>query len=240
MRDPMMAILFFAILAVHIFAGEAGYADISSLSKPLLLLSLIAFVILEILRGIKSAFAFLALAGLFFSLIGDILLIFQEWGDYFVYGLGAFLTAHVFYIFAFNKTYLENHEIRLLKRYGWVSMLIVAYGFFFFNTVKDFLHEMMGPVLIYMMVISVMMMVALNRYKKVKNSSFFWIAIGAFSFFASDSLLAWNKFVREIDYSHFLIMFTYGFAQFGIAKGAIIQIRDTSLKSIPKESEPIG
>jgi len=235
-KDRLLAIIYSAILFIHLYVGASGWENWAGISKPFLLITLIAFVFFEVLKKERSSFALLILGGLFFSLLGDVFLIFQENGDYFLYGIGAFMLAHVCYIFAFNKTYLENHEIRLLKRFGWITMVIVAYGYFFFNTIKDFLHDMIGPVLVYTMVISVMIMIALNRFKKVNDASFYWIAFGAFSFLLSDSLIAWNKFVRDLDYAHFMIMATYGVAQYGIARGAIIQIRDTSRISIPKEA----
>jgi len=214
---------------------------IANISKPALLSVLIAYFFIDLLNGKKDSFGFLILAGLSFSLIGDILLIFQdELAIYFMLGLGSFLIAHLLFIAAFTKTYLVNHEIKFLQRYGWVMLLIVAYAWFFFDAVKASLGSMMGPVLIYIMVISLMLLIALNRFRKVSAASFAWITVGAFFFVASDSLLAWNKFFRELDHSHLLIMLTYGLAQYGIARGAVSQLRHVSSKSISTQPESIG
>lgn len=240
-RDSIFSLFYFLILAVHIFAGEQDQGMIANISKPALLSVLIAYFFIDLLNGKKDSFGFLILAGLSFSLIGDILLIFQdELAIYFMLGLGSFLIAHLLFIAAFTKTYLVNHEIKFLQRYGWVMLLIVAYAWFFFDAVKALLGSMMGPVLIYIMVISLMLLIALNRFRKVSAASFAWITAGAFFFVASDSLLAWNKFVRELDHSHLLIMLTYGLAQYGIAKGAVSQLRDVSSKSISTQPEAIG
>jgi len=235
-RDGLFSLVYFLILAVHIYAGEQHYEMIATVSKPAILSSLIVFFILNILKNKKSSFGILILAGLCFSLVGDFLLIFQETPIYFTLGLGGFLVAHIFYIVAFTKTYLKNHEISLIKKYGWVMLLIAAYAWFFFNAIRDFLGSMIGPVLVYTMVISLMLLIALNRFRKVSTSSFVWIALGAFFFVASDSLLAWNKFVRDLDHAHLLIMLTYGLAQYGIARGAVVQLRDVSSKSISTQS----
>ena len=214
---------------------------IANISKPALLSVLIAYFFIDLLNGKKDSFGFLILAGLSFSLIGDILLIFQdELAIYFMLGLGSFLIAHLLFIAAFTKTYLVNHEIKFLQRYGWVMLLIVTYAWFFFDAVKASLGSMMGPVLIYIMVISLMLLIALNRFRKVSAASFAWITVGAFFFVASDSLLAWNKFFRELDHSHLLIMLTYGLAQYGIARGAVSQLRHVSSKSISTQPESIG
>jgi uncharacterized membrane protein YhhN len=55
------------------------------------------------------------------------------------------------------------------------------------------------------------------------------MASGAVLFVASDSILAWNKFVNHVPHSHLLIMGTYGLAQWGIAMGAVIQIQHVRL-----------
>jgi uncharacterized membrane protein YhhN len=241
-RDTIFSLVYFLVLGVHIIAGEQDQSVIANISKPAILSSLIVYFLVNLLKSQRrDSFGILILAGLSFSLIGDVLLIFQgELPIYFMLGLGSFLVAHILYIASFTKTYLLNHEIKFLQRYGWVMLLIVAYAWFFFDAVKDFLGSMMGPVLIYIMVISLMLLIALNRFRKVSAASFTWIVLGALFFVASDSLLAWNKFVRELDHSHLLIMLTYGLAQYGIAKGAVSQLRDVSSKSISTQPEAIG
>ena len=164
--------------------------------------------------------------GLIFSLGGDTLLMFQDQGGFFVYGLSSFLLAHIFYILAFFRTNRKNHEIPLIKRQGWVMVLIVAYGFLFFREIKDDLGSMIGPVMIYTMAITLMLLLAANRYKKVSDKSYWFVLGGALLFVASDSILAWNKFVHHLDWSHTLIMSTYGLAQLFIAQGAILQLED--------------
>jgi uncharacterized membrane protein YhhN len=233
-RDTVFSILYFFVLAVHIFAGEQDHTMIADISKPFILTILIVYFLVDVLKSEqRNSFYYLILSGLFFSLIGDVLLIFQEESSmYFMLGLGSFLTAHILFIAAFTKTYLVNHEIKFLQKYGWAMLLVVAYGWFFFNAIKDFLGSMIGPVMVYTMVISLMLLIALNRFRKVSTASFLWIAAGAFFFVASDSLLAWNKFVRELDHSHLLIMLTYGLAQYGITRGAVLQLRNVSSKSI--------
>lgn len=231
-RDSVFSIVYLLLLAIHLLSGELDQAFLKALTKPALLSSLIAYFGLNTANFGKSKFGLFLLLGLVFSLGGDVLLMFQAEEGFFMFGLGSFLIAHLFYIAAFTKTYEENHEIKLLKKYGWVMLVVVGYAYFFFNAIKDFLHDMVGPVLVYTMVISLMLLIALNRYKKVSGSSFTYVAVGAALFVASDSILAWNKFVRELDHAHLWIMMTYGLAQFGIAKGGVVQVRDQSVKSI--------
>ena len=50
-----------------------------------------------------------------------------------------------------------------------------------------------------------------------------WVGVGAISFTASDSLLAWNKFVTPLRYGRVFLMITYHLGQIAIMIGAILQ-----------------
>jgi len=80
---------------------------------------------------------------------------------------------------------------------------------------------MFVPALIYMIVILLMSISALNRYERVSLRSFTEVFIGALLFMVSDSLLAINKFSQPIPSASFFIMLTYITAQYFIVKGMI-------------------
>ena len=88
----------------------------------------------------------------------------------------------------------------------------------------------MVPVMLYMVVILVMSLVALNRFRRVEYHSFVLVFAGALSFMASDSLLAINKFYVSFPLSGFLIMLTYIAAQYLIVKGTLAQLASERLK----------
>lgn len=222
----LFTILYLLLLIVHLLAGEMNLEQMAFITKPFLVLSLLLIFFYYQRKYVSNRFSKYISLGLFFCLAGDVLLMNQDQANFFVYGLAAFLMGHVFYILGFFRTYLDNHEIPLLKKQGWVMVLIVAYGFLFFRQIKDHLGEMIGPVIIYTMVITLMLLIAANRYKKVSPESFRYIFFGALLFVASDSILAWNKFVHSIDFSHAWIMATYGLAQLFITTGAVLQLKD--------------
>ena len=224
-------LLFGAILSLHLFASIFKYESLANFSKPFILLSLLFFILSASKGLVKSSFFKLILAGFAFSLIGDVLLIFQSKGPmFFIGGLGAFLIAHIAYIIAFTKTYRNEHDIALIKRHGWMMLGIFAYAYLFFKGLQDHLGEMIGPVLVYTIAISLMLLLAINRYKRVSDKSFWPIFVGAVLFVASDSLLAWNKFVDPLPLQNLSIMLTYGLAQLGICYGAIFQLKDQAQK----------
>lgn len=214
-------------MGIHLYAGSTLNAQLAFYTKPLLLVSLILFLYFATKQAERNKFKNLILLGLVFSLSGDVFLLFQsEVETYFTAGLISFFIAHVFYIWAFSKTYLKNHNIPIIKRQGWVMILILAYGFLFYKAIENDLGKMVGPVIFYTVVITLMLLIAVNRFERVSSYSFWFIALGAALFVASDSILAWNKFKSPLPYSHIQIMGTYGLAQLFIVLGAIRQIQD--------------
>ncbi|MNR29801.1 YhhN-like protein [compost metagenome] len=77
------------------------------------------------------------------------------------------------------------------------------------------------PVMVYTFVISMMMMMAAFRNQRVNTLSFNLILAGALCFLLSDSILAYNKFVKGFDFAGVLIMASYMAAQYLITMGAV-------------------
>ncbi len=84
------------------------------------------------------------------------------------------------------------------------------------------------PVILYVIVISLMAIFALNRKNRVTPSSFKLIFLGAVLFVISDSFIALNKFLIQIPYNGVWVMLTYMLAQYLIAEGAKKTILFTS------------
>jgi uncharacterized membrane protein YhhN len=117
-------------------------------------------------------------AALFFSLLGDVFLIFSdEQPLFFLLGLGSFLLAHLVYIFL--NLNLVNTEDRKLK-FKWHDLLFGIYGLFMFSFIRPDLGDMMIPALIYTVVICIMGITASKRWGRTDKASFWYIMIGAF------------------------------------------------------------
>jgi uncharacterized membrane protein YhhN len=190
--------------------------------KPTLLLSLGIYFFHETEKTAHKKQRNRILWGAFFSIVGDIVLIQPA---FFVYGLGAFLIAHVCYISAF---YLDNDGIifkkndRILPTIG-----ILAYGTLFLSIVLPKVgNALLIPVAIYGFTILTMLLMALNRWKNVEKTSFNWVIIGAILFVISDSILAINRFVQPLPFAGILIMSTYGIGQFLIINGVLKHIKN--------------
>ena len=164
-------------------------------TKPL---PLIAMMVLLRPVTFYSKFVFIALL---FSVIGDLLLEFNT--SMFVFGLIAFLLAHIAYTTAFLK--------RSRKLMAIPFVLLMGYGAVVYWLLYPGLGKMALPVLIYIVVILIMSWrsMAQNDYDK---KAVFAVA-GSLLFVVSDSLIAFNKFYVEIQYAHYLIMISYWAAQ---------------------------
>ncbi|GAB3008140.1 lysoplasmalogenase [Cyclobacterium sediminis] len=187
-------------------------------TKPLIMLSLLLYF-LQSTKLIKGSLLRITVsAGLFFSFLGDALLLNK---DLFLYGLGAFFMTHVCYIIAFKLTQnqtLNLFKVNFIKMFVYNLPLYILTAFIYF-LIHAQLNELKIPVIIYTMAIVMMVTMARERYGRTNNSSFWQLFIGAFLFFISDSLLALDRFFYPIIDGDLYIMGTYILGQLLIIMG---------------------
>lgn len=203
------SIFFLAVVVLHI-AGVLFNQKLAFVSKPFLMTSL---VIIYLVSVKKSSFWFIS--ALFFSFWGDVLLLFKE--QFFVFGLGSFLLAHILYI-KITSAFIKKIS---LQKVVLVCLPFVAFLFSFLFLIKDNLAEMIVPVIIYGIVISSFGAVALLNYVQEKSTANLWLFLGAIIFIISDSLIAINKFYEPKEMYQICIMLTYIVAQYLICKAVI-------------------
>ncbi len=218
-KYPQFSFAFAIIFFAELIAVTNNLTEIRFATKPLITISLMLFVYFTIKR--KSRFTNKILMGLFFSLLGDVFLMFNHVDErFFMLGLGTFLIAHLFYIAAF---YLDStNKIEVQRRY--ILPIFFVFGFFclsYYAMLRPNLGDMNIPVLVYSFVITMMAIMAALRYGKTNSKSFAWVLLGAILFVTSDSILAYNKFVERLEIGDLLIMITYMLAQFLIAMGTV-------------------
>ncbi|NWD70833.1 lysoplasmalogenase [Pseudomonas gingeri] len=153
--------------------------------------------------------------GLIFSLLGDVLLAWP--GDLFVFGLGAFLVAHLAYL----KAYLG--DCRRLAPLPLLLALLIGAGLLGILMSKG-LGELLIPVTVYALDISAMLWRALARLgSDVPKRSALLAAAGALTFAFSDSLIGIDRFVVKFAAAPYLIIIAYWLGQWGIAASAFSQ-----------------
>ncbi len=191
--------------------------------KPLLLLTLSYYFYLST-RGVSSKFSRYMQMGLLFSLLGDILLMFTSLSElYFIFGLLAFLCAHVSYCLAFIASFRKN-QFSLPEMFLAAMPFLLMSGTVFY-ILMPYLKSMLVPVLAYILVITAMGIFSALRYKSVERRSYYSILAGALFFMLSDTLLAFNKFYQPFNYTGIAIMSTYILAQYLLVEGSLIAIQ---------------
>ena len=195
--------------------------------KPVMMLILSSWFFYKS-RRVGDRFTLLIQAGMFFSLIGDIALMFQHLDDFnFLIGLASFLIAQLCYAIGFLHNIVDVGP----ARGGLVSTLaavaLVAYGYFFASSLIPAVDDGIAvPVGIYVAAISLMGVMAAFRFGRTFMQSFILTMMGALFFVASDSILAINRFLRPLDHASWSVILTYAIAQLCIAWGALIHVLD--------------
>lgn len=195
-----------------------GNSEYRFFSKPLILLGLILYFY-RITKPIASTLLTKSiLSALVFSWIGDILLL---WNHLFVYGLGAFLMAHVCYIIGFKVAQDGKPNLGKVNfvRSFFFNLPIYLAAALTFNLINPNLGSLKIPVIAYIIVIVSMVAMARDRFKKCNASSFWQVFIGAILFFISDGAIAISRFFMEFPESGIVIMGTYATAQLLIVMG---------------------
>lgn len=157
----------------------------------------------------------LVVIGLIFCIAGDAFLL-KNGSQWFMFGLSSFLVGHLFYVAAMIRrwefSFLALLCVIPIGAYSWLIGGQLHNGIMANSGQSD----LWLPVAIYVSVISVMCWIAIM-------SRNWHAAVGAVLFAASDSILAWNKFVSIVPASGFWIMLTYFTAQLLIA-GSIANV----------------
>ena len=217
------AYLYILIGITEVAAECTQHGMIRYITKPLLMPALVAFYILS-LTGSPTRADRLMIAAWFFSWIGDIVLMLAGADrGYFLLGLVSFLVTHILFAIAFMMV-RDRSATPILKSKPWILIPLMAYLAGLMSLVFPVLGiDMRIPVVIYAIVIGTMIVFALNRYKRVGDSSFALVFGGVLLFMFSDSLIAVNKFLCQgtLSMAGVGIMALYIAGQYLIARGML-------------------
>ncbi|TDO23435.1 lysoplasmalogenase [Sediminibacterium goheungense] len=214
-KRKILLVIFLLLLLMHCFSIQVEMNQIRTITKVMLVPLLILHLIVN--RSFTSA-GYLPLIALFFSWLGDILLL-GEGTAFFLSGMTAFVMTHVSYSLGFLKIHPVTTKDRGYFLYPFMALLIVSSLVFFF--LRNDLGSYLIPVFVYMMFISGMAALALHTYanQQVKAIVSYTFIPGALLFVISDALLAINMFRMHHPVLEVLVMLTYGLAQFFIVRG---------------------
>ena len=181
--------------------------------KPLVLLSLLALYTLSVSK--RNKWYILALV---FSFLGDVFLLF-EGQLFFMIGLVSFLIAHLLFIKIILGWLTKSSLYTIIVAF--IPFLITFSGLIYM--LKDSLNELLIPVIIYGITISLFGVVSLLNYLNTKTAKALWMFFGALVFITSDSILAINKFYFSKEIFGILLMVTYIVAQYLIYRSMILK-----------------
>lgn len=163
----------------------------------------------------------LGLVAIVLCACGDVLLT-QSIEQSFVYGLGAFVVGHIFYLIAFLQ--FANKRFIIAKLVMAIIVLCITIGLAMI--ILPVTENLLIPVSIYVGIITSMVVAAIFAWSK----SMLHIG-GAIIFMISDTILAWNMFLVPLPYASIGIMLTYYVAQFCIVAGLIKLFTDRQIHS---------
>ena len=192
---------------IHFRASSRGPRKQVYIFKPLTTL----FILLNAVQlgwENPSLYKYAILAGLIFSLSGDVFLMLPS--DRFLAGLFSFLIGHIGYIVAF--TFETGFSFSLLP-----LLPFALSGTVMFAILAPHTGKMKFPVSAYIMVILVMVWQACARWSQTGETGALLAFLGAVLFVISDSVLALDRFRGKFKAARLLTLVTYFSAQWLIA-----------------------
>jgi uncharacterized membrane protein YhhN len=227
-RNTPLNLGLYGLATLGTIAGEVtGSHVVTYVCKPLMLVILSSWFFFNS-RRVGDRFTLLVQAGLFFSLVGDIALMFQHVDDFnFLIGLGAFMIAQLCYAMGFFQNITDIGMARTNMIAAVIAVGMVAYGYFFASRlIRVVEYPIAIPVGVYAASITLMSVAAAFRLGRTFPRSFALVLIGALFFVLSDSLLAVDRFMEPLSHSKWSVMVTYAIAQVLIAAGALEHVLD--------------
>jgi uncharacterized membrane protein YhhN len=216
------------MLALFAATGEAvavlrNNQKLEYFAKPAVMVCLL--IALYTATGLQGTALWFGL-GVLLSLIGDVVLIHPS-DRMFILGLIAFLFTHIFYLIGFKA------ELLNVTPWSFVLMFfILINGWRLLRRIIGAMRlkrqtSLVNPVIVYSLLISLMLYAAMSTIfdPEWKTSATFFVSVGAFLFYISDLILAWNKFVSPMKNAGILNVITYYLGQIGLIAGVISQLR---------------
>ncbi|HEY0426217.1 MAG TPA: lysoplasmalogenase [Pyrinomonadaceae bacterium] len=217
-KNQSLSIIFFIALFIECLAISFNLESIRFVSKPSLMLILLVYFWAKA-QSLVSQKRLIMLA-LFCSWLGDVFLLFEKQNPrLFVYGLGSFLAAHLFYIVYFYQIRTKNRVdtgLQILPVFA-VLMYVIS----LFALLAPQLGKLQIPVAFYTLTLAIMLLTSIHAFAAKNRDFAIFCVAGTSLFVVSDSLLAINRFYQPFAFAGVLIMLTYAVAQFLITVGAL-------------------
>jgi len=209
-----------ALLAILGVEG-AGLIGLHYLFKPLTTLLLVVMV--WRLPAHEPVYRRAVLVGLLLSLLGDVFLMLP--GDWFAFGLGSFLLAHLAYLRA-----LRSRGAWFKPVFPLLGYLLIAGGVLVYLW-PHVPAALKAPVTVYVIALAAMASQAACVFHARPGAATRSAAWGGLLFVASDAMLAIDKFASPIAHASTWVLITYWLAQWGIARSVTTRASEQSTRA---------
>ena len=216
----MLIILAFIFAGLESLALYKGWRKLEFVVKPAVMVCL--FIWLYFTAGLKGTLLWFGV-GIIFSLAGDAFLLFID--RFFIFGLIAFLLAHIAYLVGFNVPPPQGLDM-------WTFGVTIVIGVSAMRLLRHIVAgvrntqpRLVAPVVVYSTVITLMLLSALLTLFRPEwmTTPALLVSVGASLFFVSDIVLAWNRFIAPIKHGRIINIGIYHLAQIAIIVGAAMQ-----------------
>lgn len=215
-------LVFFILSVFHLSGIVLSLPWLIKLTKPALISVLTWWFWVKTTEFANCKTRNLFLGGLLFSIAGDIFLL-HSGSSHFLLGLFCFLIAHIFYIATFNTFPNFNTGLAIRQPMYTVPNIVFLTTFLMF-LIPHMAAALRFPVFIYSLMITLMVVSAINLWGRVASDATKTIIAGAILFLISDTILACEKFEIFLNGETVLrlsIMLTYLLGQYYLALGTI-------------------
>ena len=210
-------ILFVLSTAVHLYASLRQDKPLRNRSKPFILIGLLVYYCFG-----TDRIALTVVLALFFSWIGDLLLI-PKGVKWFTAGGISFMVSHFFFILSYAE-YVSFAKIPVY----WIvlpTLLFFVLVARVFSRLRAYLPKALYyPMYLYLLINGAMNCFALFRLLSQMTPGSVVTVIGALLFFISDATLFFVRFKKDGRIkTHFWVMLTYSVGEFLIVLGLIMR-----------------
>ncbi|MFD2035274.1 lysoplasmalogenase [Belliella marina] len=218
----LVSILCLSFLAMEI---ELGFL----ITKPLIVPIILLFLIIRF-KLTKHQLIPPLMVATFFSFLGDILLMLKVDESLFkMIGLCTYIVAQTAYGYLYYSSVqnFEQKKIKLVNR--WPEALTVIFATLATLMAFPNLGVYAVPAIIYAIISTTTIILALNRRFYVSKISFIITILGVSSFFIGDTLMGGDLYLANT-FNHFLILLTYILGHLLIICGMMLQIENEAKK----------
>lgn len=200
---PLSILTILNIVSMHLDILQLRYV-----TEPLLMPLIIVWLMKQNID--KTRQFYFIISALVFSWIGDIIMMFDSELNL-LFGISFFVSTHMAYmlflgsIHSSNKSYFRKKPILLL--------VVLVYLIEILYILWPYLEGLKIPVVIYSLLLTLMIILAMWQYKRIPPNASLPIIGGAWLFVLSDTLNAIHKFRFPFNWGMELIQLTYVIGQ---------------------------